>query len=120
MKVFLCITIFAAVSIQAAAQSPVPESDTTQHPIKQTDPELKNIPANTHYVDEMTRITADELPPAVLDSLKASEPSTWEKSVVYKHKSNDLFTVEVRDGGQEKKYRFNKDGTRLKNLDEKK
>ena len=118
MKILLLILTVAASSLISSAQSPVADPDTLKNPVKQTDPEVKQEPADIHYVDEMTRIAADELPPVVLDSLKKAEPAAWEKSVVYRDKKDGLFLIHVRDGGQEKTYRFNKEGRRLKNLDE--
>jgi hypothetical protein len=120
MKKFILIFAMTVAAFSIQAQTPAPDPDTLKNPVKQTDPEVKQPPADMHYVDEMTRITADELPTVVLDSLKALEPAAWEKSVVYKDKKNEMFTVEIRDGGQEKTYRFSKEGQRLKNLDEKK
>jgi hypothetical protein len=119
MKILIALILITA-TVATYAQSPVADPDTLQNPVKQIDPEVKQEPADIHYVDEMTRITADELPAAVRDSLKKSEPTAWEKSVVYRDKKQDLFTVEVREGGQERIYRFNKEGRRLKNLDEEK
>lgn len=118
MKAILSLSLLLFFSLALQAQSPAADPDTLKNPIKQIDPELKNEPADIHYVDEMTRITAEELPAVVLDSLKTIEPAAWEKSVVYRHKKNDLFIVEVRDGGRETTYRFNKEGRRLKNLDD--
>ena len=118
MKKILMTTILAAAAWLAQAQTPAPESDTTKVPSKQTDPEVKQEPAGLNYIDEMTRITADELPAAVLDSLKKLEPQTWEKSVVYKQKKEDTYKVEIRDGGEERFYRFTKEGKRIKTLDE--
>jgi hypothetical protein len=118
MKKLILIFAVAASTVIAYGQSPVADPDTLKNPVKQIDPEVKQEPADIHYVDEMTRIGADELPPVVLDSLKKAEPASWEKSVMYRDKKEGLFLVHVREGGQEKTYRFNKDGRRLKNLDE--
>lgn len=118
-KLFLILAISIS-GIVVKAQSPVAEPDTLQNPVNQGDPELKQIPADMNYVDERVRITADQLPAAVRDSLKMLEPTGWEKSVVYRDKKENIFIVEVREGGEEKTYRFNKQGKKLKNLDEKK
>jgi hypothetical protein len=119
MKLLATILFLLAVASGAFAQQPSPDPDTLKNPVKQIDPEVKQPPADIHYVDEMTRISAAELPQIVLDSLKQSEPVNWEKSVVYKDKVEGQFLVQVRDGGEEKTYRFDKTGRRLKNLDEK-
>ena len=105
----LVITAFAA-----HAQQPAPDPDTLQNPVKQTDPEVKQPPADLHYVDEMERIATAELPPVVLDSLKKHEPTDWEKSVAYHDKRNKSYIVEVRNGGQERIYRFDTTGKQNK------
>lgn len=102
------------------AQSPTPDPDTLKNPSKQTDPEVKQEPANLHYIDESRRIAAAELPRPVLDSLKALEPAAWEKSVVYRQKDGQMFLIEIREGGQQKTYRFNRDGVRTRTLDDEK
>lgn len=100
------------------AQQPAPNPDTLKNPVKQIDPVVRQEPADIHYIDKSERIAAVELPAAVLDSLKALEPSTWEKSIVYRQVDGEMFFIEVRDGGQERTYRFNKEGIRTKTLDE--
>jgi hypothetical protein len=115
----LTVVMFALMSAFALhAQQPSPDPDTLKNPVKQIDPEVKQPPADIHYVDEMTRIAATELPGAVLDSLKKAEPLNWEKSVVYRDKQQKNFLIHVRDGGNEKTYRFDQDGRRIKTLDQ--
>jgi len=104
---FFFLTIAAITSY---AQQPAPDPDTVTNPVKQIDPEVKQTPADIHYVDEMTRIAATELPQVVLDSLKKREPNTWEKSIVYHDKRSNAYIVEVRDGGREKIYKFDPTG----------
>lgn len=118
MKKLLIASLLTAGAFMSFAQQPSPDPDTLNNPVKQIDPEVKQQPANTQYVDARERIAADELPQAVLDSLQALEPSTWEKSVVYRDKQHGIFIVEMRDQEQEKIYRFDREGKRLKNLDE--
>jgi hypothetical protein len=118
MKKLLLISMFIAAGYTMKAQTPVPESDTAETSKTQIDPEVKQQPADINYIDETTRIAADELPPVVLDSLKKLEPQAWEKSVVYKQKKEDSYKVEIRDGGEERSYRFDKEGRRLKTLDQ--
>jgi hypothetical protein len=120
MKKIITSCLFSIGLLGAYAQSPAPEMDSVRNPINQNDPELKNLPANPHYIDEMQRIAAAELPAPVLDSLKKLEPASWEKSVVYRDKVKSVYVVEIRAAGEEKSYRFSKDGKRLKNSDAKK
>ena len=105
-------------SVAAMAQQPSPDPDTLKNPVKQIDPEVKQEPADIKYIDEKVRITADELPGAVRNSLRQLEPTAWEKSVVYRDKKENMYIVEIRESGNEKTYRFDKDGNRLKNLDD--
>jgi hypothetical protein len=114
MKNFIMIlTMIAAAAISTSAQSPAPDPDTLKNPVKDIDPEVKQLPADGHYAKEAVRINADELPAAVLSNLKKLEPDAWQKSVVYRHKSNNTYVVEIRASGREKVYRFNKDGKRI-------
>jgi hypothetical protein len=117
MKTILILLMLTA-AIAVTAQTPTPDSDTVKNQSNQIDPEPKQEPTGLHYIDESVRITAEELPAVVLDSLKEIEPQAWEKSVVYKQKKEDHFLVEIRDGGQERTYRFNKDGSRIKTMDQ--
>lgn len=118
MKTLIYLYVVVLASVTAYAQQPSPDPDTLKNPIKQIDPVPAQEPAEIQYVDESVRIAADELPQAVLDSLKALEPAAWEKSVVYREKNGEGYRIEVRDGGQERNYRFNKEGVRVKTLDE--
>lgn len=103
-----------AAGFTTYAQQPAPDPDTLKNPVKQIDPEVKQPPADIHYVDDMPRIAATDLPPIVLDSLKKREPVNWEKSVVYHDKRNNSYVVEVRNAGQEKTYRFDTKGNQDK------
>jgi hypothetical protein len=95
-------------------QQPAPEPDTLRDPVKQIDPEVKQLPDNAHYIDETSRIGIEDLPPAITKTLKGPEYKGWEKSVIYKDKDQDIYTVDIREGGKSRKYRFTKDGQRLK------
>jgi hypothetical protein len=116
-KLLILFMLMTAVSY-SRAQSPTTDPDTVRNSSKQTDPEAKQMPADLHYINESVRIDAEELPAAVLESLKKSEPQVWQKSVVYKQKREDVFEVEIRDGGDERYYRFNKEGKQLNSPDE--
>jgi hypothetical protein len=119
MKTFLyTIIMIAGCWLAANAQTPTPDPDTLKDPVKDIDPEVKQLPPDMHYADEAVRINADELPAVVLDSLKKLAPAGWEKSVVYRYKNDQTYIVEIRDEGHEKTYKFSKDGKRLKSPDE--
>jgi hypothetical protein len=114
MKKLALAAIFAVSMINVYAQQPVAEPDTVRDPVKQIDPEVKQLPDNAHYIDETTRISQDDLPPAIVKVLKGPEYKGWEKSVIYKDKDTEVYTVDIREGGKSRKYRFTKDGERLK------
>jgi hypothetical protein len=114
MKRLLLIIAMTAGIVTAYAQSPAPESDTVKNPVKQIDPEVKQLPQDMHYAKESVRINADELPAAVLKKLKALEPTGWEKSVVYHYKNAKFYMVEIREEGNSKTYRFDYDGKLIK------
>lgn len=115
-KILTLLMLTAAFAVNA--QTPTPESDTVKDQSTQIDPEPKQQPTGLHYIDESVRITAEELPAVVLDSLKKIEPQTWEKSVVYKQKNDNNYLVEIRDGGQERTYWFDKTGKRITSSDQ--
>jgi hypothetical protein len=118
MKKLLILLVMMTAVWFAYGQSPTPDPDTLRNPSEQTDPEVKQIPEGIHYIDESVRIATAELPAVVLDSLKKLEPQAWEKSIVYKQKKEDTYKVEIRDGGEERSYRFNKEGKRVKTMDQ--
>jgi hypothetical protein len=118
MKKLLILLVMVATVSFTNAQSPTPDPDTLKNPSKETDPEVKQIPEGIHYIDESVRIATEELPAVVLDSLKKLEPQAWQKSVVYKQKKEDTYKIEIRDGGEERLYRFDNEGKRVKTLDQ--
>lgn len=114
MKTLIVLFLFMSAAFISHSQAPAPDPDTLQNPVKQTDPEVKQLPPDLHYTKDDVRINASDLPAAVLDSLKKLEPSEWEKSVVYRNKTEGTFTIEIRASGKEKTYRFNEEGNLLK------
>jgi hypothetical protein len=118
MKKFMFILAFLFGVVIAYGQSPAPDPDTLQNPVKQIDPEVKQLPPDLHYSKDVVRINADELPPAVLKNLKEIEPSGWEKSVVYRDKKEKVFIVEMREDKNNKTYRFDEEGKLVRSEDE--
>jgi hypothetical protein len=116
--IILFTLVFGSLSIYA--QTPTPDPDTMKNPVKDIDPEVKQLPPDLHYAKEEMRINAEELPAAVLDTLKRLEPKGWEKSVVYHDRKENTFIVEIRESGNEKTYRFNKEGRQIKPAEQKK
>jgi hypothetical protein len=116
-----CIFILGMLlgAIITYGQSPAPDPDTIKNPVKQIDPEVKQLPPDLHYAKDAVRINADELPPVVLKKLQQVEPTGWEKSVVYRGKKEKIFIVEMRDNQNTRTYRFDTEGKLLKDEDDK-
>ena len=108
------MTIFSAAAAISYGQAPAPDSDTLKNPVKQIDPEVKQLPADLHYAKETVRINAEELPAVVFSRLKEIEPQGWEKSVVYHHKKDKYYVVEMREHDNDKTYRFDYEGKLLR------
>gem|GEM_PF-2200957 len=95
------------------AQTPTPELDTVNNPVKQIDPEQKVMPSNLKDIDEQARIGSKDLPAAVRRSLRKIEPEDWQKSVMYLDKKRKTYIIQVRGGSGERTYHFNRKGKQL-------
>jgi hypothetical protein len=94
----------------ANAQSPAPEPDTLKE-AKQTDPEAKNLPHDTHYTKDHVKITSKQIPAGVKRTLESgSQFEGWEKGSFYKNKSGNLYTLEITKGDTTRTYRFDASG----------
>lgn len=110
----LIISLAMSLAVTVAfSQSPAPDPDTLQNPVKQIDPEVKQLPPDVHYADESVRINAEELPEAVLNTLKTLEPGGWEKSVVYHYTKKNYYIIEIRAHDRKKTLYFDKSGKQL-------
>ena len=111
-------SFFAALFIAlaaACAQSPAPEPDTLRDPVKQTDPEGKVLPQSSNYAEDHQRITAKQIPAGVRQTLESSPTyEGWEKAALYKHKSGNLYIIEITKADTTKTYRFDKLGRPVK------
>jgi hypothetical protein len=111
---FILIVLLGGLTSSLFAQAPAADPDTLKNPVKQIDPEVKQLPPDLHYAKETVRINADELPAVVFTRLKEVEPEGYEKSVVYHHKKGKYYIVEMREDGNDKTYRFDYEGRLLK------
>lgn len=118
MKTLLILLVAICGAGITYGQSPAPDPDTLQNPVKQIDPEVKQLPANGYDAKSVVRITADELPLVVRDSIKRLHPTGWEKSVVYRDKKSSLYIIDVREAGGQKVYKFDQSGKRLRDENE--
>jgi len=65
----LLAAIFFVGVAMVNAQTPTPDPDTVSV-VKQTDPEVDGMPRDINYAGGMTRITTDQLPKAVKQTLQ--------------------------------------------------
>ena len=112
MKLILSTLLFiAAATVTAFSQNPVPDPDTVQTPVQQGDPALETIPRGLDYVEKKKRITAQELPEPVKQSLESSaEYAEWQRASIYHEENKDEYLVEFHSQGKTTTYRFNKEG----------
>jgi hypothetical protein len=61
---------------------------------------------------DMTKVKATDVPAALHQTLQGSEYKGWdaESSTIYKSKTGNLYTVEIRDGNKTKVFHFDGDG----------
>ena len=111
-----CITLVAlaclmAGSIQAIAQNPVPEPDTAATPVQEGDPAVRTLPPRLDYVEDRKRITPEEVPDPVKQTLESSaQYSNWQRAMIYHDKNKDEYLIEFNEKGATTTYRFNKEG----------
>jgi hypothetical protein len=105
----IILTIFATTSL--LAQNPVPQSDTVENPVQEGDPAVRSLPPRLDYTDDRVKITPEEVPDAVRETLESSAQYTdWQKASVFHDKNKDEFIVEFTEKGRTTSYRFSKDG----------
>ena len=111
-NIFLTIIAAFIIGLTAVqAQSPTPDPDTTGTPVKQTDPEVDVMPRDINYAGGMIRITTEELPKSVKQTLSSGSSYVgWEKAKAYRDKSSREFLVEMKEGDKTRLYRFDKAG----------
>ena len=109
--IFLPLTFVILTTITSVAQNPVPDPDTTQNPIQEGDPALETLPPRLDYVEDKKRITPQEVPDVVKQTLESSAQYTdWQKATIYHDKNKDEYLVEFASEGKTTTYRFNKEG----------
>ena len=111
LLLFGLITAVAAV----VAQTPAPEPDTLRDPVKQTDPEPKTLPPDSRYIDDEVKITPQQLPAAVKQTLESGTSyNGWEKANLYKNKNGSIFIIEITKGDTTRTFHFDKLGRPVK------
>lgn len=113
--------LLAGMVISAAtmAQSPAPEPDTLTNPgANQGNPAPDNPPPvnsrpATYRADEV-RVVPKDLPAPIRQTLESNpQYDGWEKNLIYKNRSGNIYSVEFKEGDRSKVYRFDKAGKPL-------
>lgn len=93
------------------AQAPIPDPDSVSHPVQQGDPALRTMPDDLNYVEDNKRITGDELPGPVRETLESSAQYTnWQRAVILHDENTDEYEVQFKEAGKTTSYRFNREG----------
>jgi hypothetical protein len=104
----LMVVLFASVGF---AQTPVPDPDTVSNPVQEGDPAVRHLPPRLDYVEDRQRITPEEVPEPVKETLESSaQYSDWQKAMIFFDKNKQEYVVEFKAAGATTTYRFNKEG----------
>lgn len=111
-KITLSTCLFVLLgSALVLAQAPVPAADTVLHPVQQGDPALRTMPDDLNYIEDKKRITADELPGPVRETLESSaQYEQWQRAAIFHDKNRDEYEVQFKEAGKTTSYRFNSEG----------
>ena len=103
--------LLLVISLNGVAQTPVPDPDTVGNPIQQGDPAIEAMPPGLDYVDDKKRITPDELPDPVRQTLEGgTRYNNWKQAVIFHDRNKDEYIVEFKKAGKTTSYRFDKEG----------
>lgn len=109
--IWLSLIVILCATSGSLAQIPAPDPDTVP-PVKEGDPAIRQLPPRMDYSDDKKRITPEELPDPVKQTLESSAQYTgWEKAEIFQDKKKEEFIIEFDEKGKTTAYRFNKDGT---------
>jgi hypothetical protein len=109
--IFIPLILLLVSSTVLFGQNPVPEPDTATNPVQEGDPAVRQLPPGLDYVDERKRITPEEIPDPVRQTLESSAQYTdWQKAMIYHDKKKGEYAVEFKDAEKTTTYRFNKEG----------
>ena len=113
LVILTCTFIFIGVT-RVYAQAPAHEPDTLSHPVQQGDPALETLPPRLDYVEDLKRITAEQLPEAVQQSLQGdSQFAGWKDATFFHDQNTDEYVIELRKNGRKIVHRFNKEGEKI-------
>lgn len=109
--IFLPLMALLLTSAGLYAQTPVPDPDTVSTPVKEGDPAVDHLPPRLDYVDDRQRITPEEVPQPVKETLESSAQFTdWQRAMIFFDKNKEEYVVEFKEAGKTTTHRFNKEG----------
>lgn len=109
--IFIAFALAVIAAAPAFSQNPIPDADTLENPVQEGDPAVRTLPPRLDYVDDKRRITAEEVPDPVRQSLESSAQYTdWQRASIHHDKNRDEYIVEFSGEGRSTTYRFNKEG----------
>lgn len=110
ITLWTCVFVLFGSAI-AMAQTPVPDPDSVLHPTQPGDPALRTMPDDLNYVEDNERITAEELPAPVRETLESSaQYEQWRRAVIYRDKNKDEYEIQFKEAGKTTAYRFDRKG----------
>jgi hypothetical protein len=115
MKQFaITLTLVLMGGITLLAQNPVPDPDTVQNPVQEGDPAVRTLPPRLDYVDDRKRITPEEVPSPVRETLESNaQYKDWQRATVFFDQNKDEYIIEFEERGKTTSYRFNKEGKQI-------
>lgn len=108
---FVVIVTMVISAAAACAQTPVPDPDTLSNPVQEGDPAVRHLPPRMDYVEDRQRITPEEVPDPVQQTLESSaQYSNWQKADIFRDKNKEEYVIEFKEAGKTTAYRFDKQG----------
>jgi len=109
--VFLPCVLLLAATVNGFSQTPVPDADTVGNPIQQGDPAIEALPPDLDYVEDKKRITPDDLPDPVRETLETGTRYTnWKDARIFHDRNKDEYIIEFTEAGKTTSHRFDSDG----------
>lgn len=109
--ILLPFVLLLATTMYGLSQTPIPDPDTVGNPIQQGDPAIEMMPPGLDYAEDKKRITPDELPDAVRQTLDSgTRYNNWKEAMIFHDRNKDEYVVEFGEAGKTSSYRFDKEG----------
>jgi hypothetical protein len=70
-------------------------------------------PANQYRMEDRVIVPSSEIPGAMRQTLKGNEYRGWEKSTIYRDKSNNNYYFDMKNGDVNRTYQFDQNGKPL-------